>query len=80
VLCVFSEKIIASIFKVERIRELRSLSATSILSTLKIEEERSSETPVLTKPTRRHIPEDGILRSHSSENLKSYIALTGWAL
>jgi hypothetical protein len=26
-----------------------------------------------------HIPEDGILHSHRSENLKSYIALTGWA-
>jgi hypothetical protein len=24
-----------------------------------------------------HIPEDGILHSHRSENLKSYIALTG---
>jgi hypothetical protein len=26
------------------------------------------------------IPEDGILHSHCSENLKSYIALTGWIL
>jgi hypothetical protein len=26
------------------------------------------------------IPEDGILHSHRSENLKSCIALTGWAL
>jgi hypothetical protein len=25
-------------------------------------------------------PEDGILHSHRRENLKSYIALTGWAL
>jgi hypothetical protein len=25
-------------------------------------------------------PEDGTLHSHSRENLKSYIALTGWAL
>jgi hypothetical protein len=25
-------------------------------------------------------PEDGILHSHRCENLKSYIALTGWAL
>jgi hypothetical protein len=30
--------------------------------------------------TRRNIPEDAILRSHRHENLKSYIALTGWAL
>jgi hypothetical protein len=27
-----------------------------------------------------HIPEDAILHSHLRENLKSYIALTGWAL
>jgi hypothetical protein len=27
-----------------------------------------------------YIPEDGILHSHCRENLKSYIALTGWAL
>jgi hypothetical protein len=34
----------------------------------------------LTRVTRRHIPEDGILHGHRRENLKSYIALTGWAL
>jgi hypothetical protein len=27
-----------------------------------------------------YIPEDYILHSHRRENLKSYIALTGWAL
>jgi hypothetical protein len=27
-----------------------------------------------------YIPEDGILHSHCHENLKSYIALTGWFL
>jgi hypothetical protein len=27
-----------------------------------------------------YIPEDGILHSHRRENLKSYIALTAWAL
>jgi hypothetical protein len=30
--------------------------------------------------TRRNIPEDGNLHSDRRENLKSYIALTGWAL
>jgi hypothetical protein len=29
---------------------------------------------------RFHIPEDSILHSHRRENLKSYTALTGWAL
>jgi hypothetical protein len=28
----------------------------------------------------RNIPEDGILHSHRREHLKSYIALSGWAL
>jgi hypothetical protein len=27
-----------------------------------------------------YIPEEGILHSHRRENLKPYIALTGWAL
>jgi hypothetical protein len=27
-----------------------------------------------------YIPEDGILHSYRRENLKSYIALTGWTL
>jgi hypothetical protein len=27
-----------------------------------------------------YIPEDGILRGHRREKLKSYIALTGWTL
>jgi hypothetical protein len=40
----------------------------------------SFETSVLTTATRRNIPEDDILHSHCRENLKSYIALTGWTL
>jgi hypothetical protein len=46
-----------------------------ILVTLKIEALGSSERSVLTRAIRRHFPEDAIL-----EDLKSYIALTGWTL
>jgi hypothetical protein len=35
----------------------------------------SSETSVLTRDTRRNIPEDTILHSHRRENLKSYTLL-----
>jgi hypothetical protein len=41
---------------------------------------RSSETSAVTRATRRNIPEDVILHSPHRENLKSYIALTGWTL
>jgi hypothetical protein len=40
----------------------------------------SSETSILTRATWRNIPEDDILQSYRHENLKSYIALTGWTL
>jgi hypothetical protein len=40
----------------------------------------SFETSLLTRATRRNFPEDYILHSHRRENLKSYIALTSWAL
>jgi hypothetical protein len=51
-----------------------------ILVTPMMEAIRSTETMVLTRATRRNILEDGILHSHRRENLKSYKALTGWAL
>jgi hypothetical protein len=38
------------------------------------------KTSVLTRATRRNIPEDDILHRYRLENLKSYIALTGWTL
>jgi hypothetical protein len=54
--------------------------SSPILVTLMKETLSSSETSVLTRATRRNIPQDGILHSHCRENLKSYIALTGWTL
>jgi hypothetical protein len=51
-----------------------------ILVTLMTEALGSYETSVLTRATRRNIPKDTILHSHRRENLKSYIAVTGWIL
>jgi hypothetical protein len=47
-------------------------SSIADFSTLEMEAIRSSETSVHTKSTWRHFPEDSILHSHRSENLKSY--------
>jgi hypothetical protein len=58
----------------------RVVPSSLILVTLMKEAQSSSETSVLTRTTWRNVPEDDILHSHRSENLKSYIALTGWAL
>jgi hypothetical protein len=67
-----SEGRIASIFRVEKIRE-RAHAGSSLadFSTLKMEVIRPSETSVRTRSTRRHIAEDSILHSHRCENLKS---------
>jgi hypothetical protein len=54
--------------------------SSPILVILIMEALDSSETSVLTRATRRNIPEDDILHSHCRENFKSYIALTGWTL
>jgi hypothetical protein len=56
------------------------LPNSRILVILMMEALRSSKTSVLTRGTQRHNSEDGILHSHRREKLKSYIALTDWAL
>jgi hypothetical protein len=45
----------------------------SILVSLVMEAIPFSETPVPTRATRRHIPEDGILHSHRRKILESYM-------
>jgi hypothetical protein len=85
-----SEERIASIVMVTRIGYLRTtLAVTSNRSTLrksiifvapKMNVIRSTEMSVLTRAARRNITEDDIIHNHRRENLKSYIALTGWTL
>jgi hypothetical protein len=74
-----SEELTASFIRVTRIGELgTTLAVTSNRLTLRRNTARNSSVP--TRAKRRYIPEDDILHSHRRENLKSYIALTGWAV
>jgi hypothetical protein len=81
-----SEEHIASIIRVTRIRKLifhRSVlrllitanivPSSSNVITLIMEAIHPPESSFLTRGTRRNIPEDSILHSYCSENLKPYI-------
>jgi hypothetical protein len=68
-----SEERIASIIRVKGISELGT-------TTLMKETILSSQTSVVTRATRRHIPEDSNLHKHRRVIHKSYIALSLWAL
>jgi hypothetical protein len=54
--------------------------SSTILVIVIMEALRSSEMSVLTRATRRHIPDDNNIHSRCHGNLKSYIALTSWFL
>jgi hypothetical protein len=77
-----SEERIASIIRVTRILFLCSVLrwlvtanfvlTSPILAPLMVKRMSSPDTSVLTRATRRHIAEDGILHSQQRENLKSH--------
>jgi hypothetical protein len=65
---------------VRRLLVIANFPSSPTLVTLLMEVLISFEASVLTRSTRRNIPEDAILHSRRRESLKSYIALTGWTL
>jgi hypothetical protein len=71
-----SEELSASIISVRRLLvRANVVPSSTILFTLMREAQSSTETSVLTRVTRRNIPEDGILHIHYRGYLKSYTVL-----
>jgi hypothetical protein len=75
-----SEEISASIIRnvSRKLLTANVIPSSRVLAILMMEALCSSETSFLKRATGGIIPEDDILHSHCCENLKSYIALTGW--
>jgi hypothetical protein len=65
---------------VHRLPVTANVISSPILVNLMMGALDSSETSVLTRAAWCNITEDGILYGHCRDNLKSYIALTGWTL
>jgi hypothetical protein len=66
--------------QLELIVTANDVLSSLILITLMMVAIRSPEKSSLTGSTWCNIPGDGNLHSHRRENIKSYIALTGWTL
>jgi hypothetical protein len=78
----FSEEPMASIIKVKGISEVIAydIPSSPILFTVMIYVSHYSEISFVRRGTRRNITGDVIPHSYRHENLKTYIALIGWAL